>query len=523
MQKPIAAIDIGTNSVHLVVADIDAEGHMVRLDTDKSALRLGEEISDDGYISASGIQKTVETIRHMRDIARGYTDQIRAVATHATRSSRNAGDLLKAVQRQTGVKIEVIDGFEEARLAFLGMRYGLPLRDKLCLGLDIGGGSTELIIAKEDDIRYIVSLKIGAVTLNKHHFRKGRQATPSEIEDLREHIESHLSPLQDDVAKHKFDKAIASSGTAKALAMIHASLNNQKVDDPNGYVISGKDIMSLVERLYSLNSAKRIAEQFGIDAKRSEILVAGGSILAVVTQVFKINEWTISTYGLREGLVVDTFTRSIGGKLADLDEANVRFRSVLQFATRMNIDMSHARQVEKLALQIYRGLSQIGLSGLNRSEIDQDCVLLRCAALLHESGKFVSDAGYHKHSRYLILNCRLLGFTQEERVSIAGIARFHRKSIPTRTHEDCVDIPDVDRLRILSGILRMAVALDRTRHGRIVEVSVTRDRGVICFNIAPKANSTAVVELHNAQREIEALEKSFASKVDFRVIANGKN
>ena len=200
-KKTIAAIDSGTNSAHMVLAEMDHVGEMRLLDTDKVNLRLGQAIDPEGNITPDGIRRTVETLSHMQQIIKPYNATVRAIATHAVREARNFRLLLKEVEKTSGIKIQVIDGVEEARLVFLGMRYGLSLGGVPCLGIDVGGGSTEIIAAVDDEIAYVTSMKLGAVTLTEKHFRKGYSAKA--LDDLKDHVETTLAPLAEE-----FDRSV---------------------------------------------------------------------------------------------------------------------------------------------------------------------------------------------------------------------------------------------------------------------------------------------------------------------------
>jgi exopolyphosphatase/guanosine-5'-triphosphate,3'-diphosphate pyrophosphatase len=248
-QNPIAAIDIGTNSAHLVIAKMDKQSGLRVLDTDKVSLRLGQAVDSAGNITADGIFRTVEAVNHMKELTKSYNASIRAVATHATREAHNYRELLDSVRAETGIEVEVIDGVEEARLVFLGMGFGLPIGGKSCLGVDIGGGSTEIVVGKDNDISYLSSAKLGAVTLTAKYLDpknpKGKQ-----IEELANHVRSRFAPYVPELKSLEFETAIISSGTAKALASINARLlDTESITDPNGYTISQEELFRIYKKL----------------------------------------------------------------------------------------------------------------------------------------------------------------------------------------------------------------------------------------------------------------------------------
>ena len=231
----IGVIDIGTNSCHLLVADIGRQGEIAVLDTDKIPLRLGRHLNAQGELSAAGIANTKEAVERMKEICKGYRADVKAIATHAVRSAVNQHELIQAVYDSCGVLIDPIDGIEEARLIFLGMRFGLSLDHNSCLGVDIGGGSTEIICGTSSSISYVDSLKLGAVTMSMRFLNDA--PTDYKIEELQEFITTELESNIVPPEQLDFTTAIVSSGTGKALAAIDYYLRSGKtLKDVNGYV-----------------------------------------------------------------------------------------------------------------------------------------------------------------------------------------------------------------------------------------------------------------------------------------------
>jgi exopolyphosphatase/guanosine-5'-triphosphate,3'-diphosphate pyrophosphatase len=526
-KKTIAAIDIGTNSAHLVIAEMDHVGEMRVLDSDKVTLRLGLAIGADGNLTEEGITRTVEALRHMREIISPHQKSngatVRAVATYATREARNHKRLIDTIAKETGVHVELIDGIEEARLSFLGMRYGLALSGQSCLGVDIGGGSTEIIIAKDDDIDYVSSFKLGAVMLTDKYFvKKGLSADA--FLGLKEHINSRLAPLPQETRAYQFQRALASSGTAKALAHMHARMfADTEVSDPNGYVLPREDLFEMVDEIGKLLTPQKIKEKTGLDMARAEIILAGATILAELTRLLKVKEWMITSYGLREGLVADTFYRAYGRQSVELPD--IQWHSVLQFAKRLQVNETHAAHVTRLALRLLEQLQPLVRGSDDEETIDGNVKLLKATAYLREAGKFISAPQYHRHSQYLLTHCRLPGFTEAERSLMGLIARFQRKAVPAADHRDCAELSgaEIKRLRFLSGILRLASALDRTRQSRVTDVSVdVDDDGAIeaaTVTLFHDGDGVPDVELHKAKLERSSLEKSFDLKLKFNARA----
>lgn len=504
----VAAIDIGSNSIHMVVARLDRNGHFVVLDSDKVSIRLGAFLQTDGTMSREGQLKAIRTMAHMKEIASAYKATIRAVATHAMREASNHAELIDEIHSRTGIRIDIIDGVEEARLVYLGMRYALPLENQICLGMDIGGGSTEFILARGDTAQFVTSVKIGAVTLTARHFGNS-SPTDSKIKKLHDYINLRIEPLNVQVLKHRFKKAVASSGTAKAIAGLHSRLfRGRPLNDENGYVIPKEDLEAIVRALEELKSPKRIREALGIDAARADILLAGAAIMREASRAFKVKEWIISDYGLREGVVIDSFRRMGGDRLGKVKD--IRWGRVRELGELWQIDEGYAKQVTATAMEIFDKLAPVLYPRGGKAEWMGDRDILSVASWLHEAGKFLSTSSYHRHSHYLIFHCRLDGFTQDERHMISLVALHHRKSSPKYEEHERAGLrgEEFERIVFLSAILRMASALNRTRRGIITGIRVGKTR-TLHFGFRVAKGKDPIVELQQLEREREHLEKAF--------------
>jgi exopolyphosphatase/guanosine-5'-triphosphate,3'-diphosphate pyrophosphatase len=503
----IAAIDIGSNSIHLIVARMDKAGQLEVLDTDKIGVRLGEFLLPDGNMSIEGFRRALSTVSHMAKIASAYGAAIRAVATHSLREAKNHQQLIDEISKKTGVKVEIIDGVEEARLVFLGMRYALPVESTPCLGVDIGGGSTEIILARGEQVKFVTSLKLGAVTLTAKHFKKS-SVLPSSIKKMHEYINLRLLPLAGSIKKGSFKRAIASSGTAKTLAIVHSRFFRKRIlIDENGYRLPSRDLRIILAVMERLKSPKKIREILGVDSSRADIIMAGAAVMNEVSKVFGVQEWTISSYGLREGIVVDSYRRMSGDRAGRARD--IRWDSVRSLAEQWHVDEKYAGQVSSLALDMFDKLAAHRHPSQVKSEWLGDRELLQVAAWLHEAGKFIAQSSYHRHTYYLINNGRISGFTQDERHLIALVALHHRKASPKFDQGELVGLHkrDFERVEFLAGILRLAVALNRSRRGIVKELALKRGR-MPELRLVLKRGSDPTVELQQVEREREALEKA---------------
>ena len=508
--QPIAAIDIGTNSVHLLVATSNEDGHIRILDTDKAVLRLGEDLDADNMLIPSAFDKTIKALKHMQAIATSYQPIYRVVATHATRSARNHRDFFQKIYDESGIHVSLIDGEEEARLVSLGMQEGLALEGKTFLGVDIGGGSTEIIVCQDHRVLFVRSLELGAVSLNKS-FLKGHSIKKEHIKNLEHEVQLKLGPLREHVGKLKFDCAVICSGAAKTLAQMHSQeFQEKKLEDANGYHLKAGEIKQLTKSLHKLRSPKHIKDQWNLDEDRADIILAGSSILNQISKLFAVDEWIISTYGVREGLVIDTIARLHGPKIKDFDD--IRWKNILSLGKKFEINQDYAKQVSNLALEIFDQLDKIKPSYVKKEASGvqiSDRGILKSAAWLHECGKFINYSKYHKHSLYLIANSRLMGFSQKERRMIGLVARFHRKGKANLKHYDCRELSgkNCKRINFLASILRIAAAANRTRQGHITSINIRKTGKNLEFVFRTTSEHAPEVDLYKISKEKKFFEE----------------
>ncbi|MEZ4743035.1 MAG: Ppx/GppA phosphatase family protein [Bdellovibrionota bacterium] len=518
-----AAIDIGTNSIHLVVAEVAENGAIKILDSDKIILRLGDALNNNQCFDKKTIDNIIKSIKSLKQIAEIHKPILRCVATHAVREAKNNAELIAKTFKETGINIEIVDGLEEARLISLGIKTAFPFEDKNFLSVDIGGGSTEFIIASKDEIEFASSLKLGAVTLTKQILRQDKNYYEN-FTKLENHINDHLMPLKNEIQGIKFHKAIASSGTAKSLAFIDIKLKNNKSSHQGieGYILSEKSIEKIYKKLFTLKTVKKIRDEFTLDTNRAEIILAGCSILMGVTKLFSVKNWYVSTYGLREGLVIDTHQRQILNELGSWTD--VRWKNVKHLGKKFYIDEEHATRVLKLATNIFKQLEVLLNNHPPLIEYLDNQEILEFAAWLHECGKYISFPKFQKHSQYIIQNSRLMGFTQREKEYISLVARFHRKGVATQSKAECQQLEEeqVSKINYLSGILRIATILSRTRRDIIADIKICLRDNCLHFMIQPAYEGVLpVVELQRFIRKAKDIKKSLG--VSYEIIAEFMN
>ncbi len=482
-----AAIDIGTNSFHLVVARADSDGGFDVLTTEKEMVRMGRGGGEMKELADDAIDRGLATLDRMVQVARSFgAVDLSVVATSAVREASNQAIFLDRAREELAVEVEVISGFEEARLIHLGVLQALPVYDKRALLVDIGGGSTEFVISEGERVVESRSMKLGAVRMTERFF-VGADDIESATTNCRQYIRAALAPVSRELRGHQPEVSIGSSGTIATIASMAAHRRGESARQTNGASFSASELASIVEVLAGipLDAPRKMS---GLDAKRADIITAGSILLQEIFLAFEIDEMTVSEFALREGVLLDRFggSRSAGiSRLADLRRTNL-----LRLARQLDPDPDHALQTAKLATQLFDRTVEI--HGLGAAERE----LLDGAAIVHNVGLFISHSSHHKHSYYVIRNSEhLTGFAEHEVEMIAVVARYHRKSHPTNKHQEFARLRESDQqvVRVLAGLLRVAIGLDRAHSGVVEAVRVFVEGGQLV--IQPIAAPGADVDL----------------------------
>lgn len=514
--RALAVIDIGSNSTHMMIADVQADGSFRVLESLKEQTRLAADLNDRLLLDANALTKMSSVLKKMRETAERYNAKIRCVATHSLREARNGVEFSGRLSKKTGVQVDVVSGPEEARLVSLGVRYGLPVSDVHSLIVDVGGGSTEIVLCHKDEIKFVTSIKLGAVRLTKRFLDKD-PFSESDLRSLEDYVVSRLEPVCSEIRAVGFDLAVGSSGTIKALHMLSiASRGGEVGKNYHGSDFRLTDLQSICNTLFRNRSVQERLLLPKMDAKRADIIVAGAMVLKVFAELAGIEFYRVSGTALREGLVVDTISRETGR--SSVGRGDVRWESVLDLGRRLCVDEGHANHITNLTLSLFDEL-ELG-PDTKRSWRE----LLKFSAYLHECGKFVNISGYHKHGHYLISQSSLMGFNQNELEMIASLVRFHRKRTARQNDEFLEQFEPTDAQWIVkfSSLLRLAVSLDRGRLGRVQSVRLAVGRaGKAVLTVNFRGQEDNRTELYELNCEKEPFEKAFSTTLEVRV--NGAN
>ncbi len=461
----LAAIDIGSNSIHMIVARIDGDGNLEIIDRMKEMARLGEETLVTGYLSEPAQERGITALHKLKALADSYkVEDVIAVATSATRESRNGHDFIARVADECGIHAQVITGVEEGRLIYLGTREVFTFGAQRALIIDIGGGSVEFIVGDQRREYMIHSLPLGVRRL-KDRFLSQDPPSGSEVAELYAHIRELAAPVLKSARGFGFDTVLCTSGTANSLQRLcHGLYPDLAVARPP--VVSVAQLAATTDRLVTL-TARQMDELTMIDDRRRDTIVPGAVLLRCLLEEVGTDRYQFCDAALREGMIVDYLERNRPGLRLEAEVPDPRRRGVLLLGRRLCPNIAHPQTVARLATRLFDDTRARHRMGQAERE------LLEYAALLHNIGHAISRSSHHKHSMYVIRHADLQGFTDREKLIMANVARYHRRSGPKSRHLDYMELEPADRelVKRLSALLRLANGLDRGHRGNVHTVT----------------------------------------------------
>jgi exopolyphosphatase/guanosine-5'-triphosphate,3'-diphosphate pyrophosphatase len=505
--RHVAAIDIGTNSIHLLIAAVDPQLRSFQLVlAEKSTTRLGERDPDSGDLTPEAIERAFLALRHCRQLAESHgVEQILTAATSAVREAPNGRVFVQAVQDQLGLDVDLVSGPEEARLIYLGVLSGMAFGDRPHLILDIGGGSTELILADGGDARELTSTRIGAVRLQRDFIREDPLPT-ARLNFLKAFIQGSLEPAVERIKRGlrpgETPVMVGTSGTATAVAALVAAEQERTPLRLQGFTVRREQVDQLVGRLVTMTPEQRRALP-AINDRRAEIIVPGALVLQQAMAMLEVGEMVISERALREGLIVDWMLRH--DLIVDrfTYQSSIRRRTVLELAQRYGVDQTRAERVAQHALSLYDRCR-----GVLHQDEGEGRQLLWAAAMLHACGQHINIGAYHKHSWYLIRHGDLLGYSETEQLMVAAIARYHRRSLPKKRHEAWTLLPGREQRRTVNAmalLLRLAASLDRRPTPAVAGLRILCSASELTIGLEPASPQDLSLERWSLQTCAEPL------------------
>lgn len=517
MTSRLAAIDIGSNSIKLVIAEATTSTSFAVLGREKEMVRLGHNTLRDGYLAPDAIARAADTISKFRGMAEARgASRVFTIATASVREADNAAEFVDEVERLTGLRVEILSGIEEARLIGVAAAHGCVPAGSSLVNIDIGGGSTEVSFVQDGVPVDLFSVKLGAVGLTERLIHND-PPKPKEIRALREDIRGALERPGRHLRRGKgWQYATGTSGTILALgeALKYGARPKRAPErQGNGQTqpAAADIVFSALERFNDRVAGMTLAERRGlpgISSQRADIIIAGGQILEGAMRAVGINLLQTCDWALREGVIIDRLSEIEAEQNPPLPDINdPRLRGVHSVGRRFGYEEPHAHHVAVLAEKIFDWLAPH--YGFNRHQR----IMLSAAAVLHDAGYFIAHDSHHKHSLYLIRNSELTGFSEAERQLMANIARYHRGALPKDRHPDYAALGEADREAVwkLGAILRLANALDRSHDGRVHDLRIVREGDRVELHLESDLDCSS--EIFSAEGRRDMFEQAYDCEV----------
>jgi len=503
----IAALDLGSNSLHLLVVEARPDGTFSPLCQDKEMLRTGDVVSRTGRITPLATDALVDTVRRFAALAAANgAHEVVARATAAFREADNGATVVDEIEAATGVRVEVISGVEEARLIFGAVRASVVIDPAPAIGLDLGGGSLEIMVGDRDSLRWATSVRLGVARLTADLVTTDPPSS-SDRRRLRQLITSVLVPVAEEVAPLHPRMLIGTSGTLLDLAAMATAASGATLPTSLNHLSVTREQLAVVHEEVMRRPVASRRRLEGLDARRADLIPAGSMVLTTAMELFDMDAMTVSDWALREGIVLDAVGHHDLAEWSG-DHGEIRRSSVLGLCRRCSWDERHGRQVARIALSIFDQLAALHDLG------PADRELLEHGALLHDIGEHVAVEGHHKHTAYLIEHGRLRGFDPDEIAILVCLGRFHRRGEPKQSFGPFASLDDKQRQRVtrLVAILRLADGLDRSHLATVRRVHCAVGKGGV-VTIGIEAEGDADLQLWGIRRKRELFERIFDCQV----------
>jgi exopolyphosphatase/guanosine-5'-triphosphate,3'-diphosphate pyrophosphatase len=524
--RRIGAIDVGTNSIRLIVAEASGDGSYRILDDEKETTRLGQGLATSGRMLPKSIERAAAAIARMKSIADGYgVEMLRVIGTCAVREASNREEFLDLVRERCGLTIEPISAEEEADLAQLSVAHTFDLRALAVAVVDIGGGSTEIVLSSGGVVEQVFSIPLGAVFLTEEYGGLD-PATGKPYRRMRRKIRQQL---ERSIGRAPFvpQLMIGTGGTFTSLANIaqhrlHPAAGAGLLPvRARGYEMKRSEVMHLVDwlRKMPLRSRMRVP---GLSPERAEIIVAGAALVERTMQYLGVNRLLVHDGGVRDGLLRNMVgTLFPGAEKASARESVDPIPYVKQFAATCGYEERHCSHIARLAGQIFDQLAGHLPAPPGGWSDPANRLVLEAAALLHDVGYLINYSKHHQHSYHLIVHSDLPGFTPRELELVANVARYHRRARPKAKHANFNSLAKADRklVRRLAAILRIADGLDRNRMQIVRRVGVRVQDDDAFFILEAAENPT--VDIWAAASKADLFKDTFGLAPHFEWATGG--
>lgn len=496
-------IDLGSNSFRLVVFQYEPDSWWSLADEIREATRVSAGMGDEGVLRPGPMDRALHTAGVFASFLEASgVERVDAVATSAIRDASNRDDLLDAIWERTGLEVRVISGAEEAWYGYLAIANSSTLTDGF--GIDIGGGSVQLMRVADRRLEEAESVRLGAVRISEA-LLPDEDASPKQMKAVRKHVARALSEFEWWDSGERL-RLVGLGGTIRNLAAAAQKRLELADVDVQGFVLTHDALEELIALLADRPASRRGGVR-GIKPDRADVILGGALVLSAAMEHGGFSEIEVTEAGLREGVF---FERLLEGRDPPLLD-DVRRESVQNLAHRFRTDDAHVEHVARLSLEMFDALAAQGLHALGPEERE----LLWAACLLHDIGVTIDYDDHHRHSHYLILNTGLPGFSPRELELIALVARYHRKGEPDAGQLGALQQKGDDtRLKVLSGLIRLAEQLERSRDRSVASVNLERDADRVMLLASPNGpRADLSVAIWGAQRAAGLLEEAIGVEV----------
>lgn len=480
----VAAIDLGTNSFHMIVVEECKERGIVEIDRVKDMICIGKGSMSSKMLDEEAMDAGIVTLKNFLVLAAQHgvaPEHVLAFATSAIREAYNRNEFLSRIRRETGLEVKVISGKEEAEFIFYGVRNSVNVGQSPDLLFDIGGGSVEFVIVDQQGVQLLESRKIGVARM-RERFVTSEPISAHDIKMLEQFFSAEMVTAVEKATECKVIRAVASSGTAQNIARMIRSMQGKDNDLAlNNSSFSRKEFLALYRAVVPLGAAER-RKMTGLDEKRVDLIIPGLILVDMIFKCFKLEKIVISDSALREGMVLHYLKhcRISAGPDVTCGELDIRRESVLELGFRCGWNRCHSEYTAFLCLLLFDKLRPQHQLEIRYRE------LLEYASLLHNIGSFISISSHHKHGQYIIQNAELRGFSPSEIEIIGHVVRYHRKSPPSDKHTGYVSLKPAHKraVDLLSGIMRLANGLERGHRQNVYDVDVEIGESSILIKIS---------------------------------------
>ncbi|HEX9636950.1 MAG TPA: Ppx/GppA phosphatase family protein [Acidobacteriota bacterium] len=499
--QPLAAIDIGSNAMRLVLAKLHANGELEVVENRREPVRLGHDVFLKGALSDATLERAIAALVGFAAAIKEFgAEAVRAVATSAVREASNRDQFVERMLQATGIELQAIPGAEEARLTYLAAAGRVDLSKSSALLVDVGGGSVEVTLVQNGEIAFTSSHSLGAVRLLELlSSGEGGEAAFQKL--AQEYTATLRGRIKAELKSQSVDFIVAMGGNAEALA----DLAPAKRDERGVAALPRARLKELISEIAALSYRERI-DKWGLREDRADVILPAALVYERVASAAKVDTILVPYVGIKDGLLRDLVDELHGDRRTGVRRTQVR-QAAIVLGRKYQFDESHARQVARLALQLFDATAAV-------HELDEEArLILELAALLHDIGHFVEDSSHHKHSCYLIANSEIGGLTSAQSELIANVARYHRKAFPKSSHAPYAALGREQREQVsqLAGLLRIADALDQEHDGKVLNLQLEVSDKKLALKIG--GDSDLALERWAVQRKAELFEDAFGLKV----------